>query len=74
MIKKGKRIKKIIPYRLQFTDSARFMASSLSNPASNLAEEIQEIKCKFGHDEKNVKLAEMNKNIARAFLKTQTLS
>ena len=50
------------------------MASSLSNPASNLAEEIQEIKCKFGHDEKNVKLAEMNKNIARAFLKTQTLS
>ena len=28
------------------------MASSLSNLANNLSEEIHKIKCKFGHDDK----------------------
>ena len=31
---------------LQFINSARFMASSLSNLANNLSEEIHRIKCK----------------------------
>ena len=43
--KNGKEIKKkTISYRLQFIDSARFMASSLSKIANNLAEGIHKIK------------------------------
>ena len=37
---------------LQFIDSARFMASSLSNLVNNLSEGIHRIKCKYRHDEK----------------------
>ena len=43
---------KNISYILQFIDSARFMASSLSNLVNNLCEGIHKIKCKFGHDDK----------------------
>ena len=40
-----KKLKKTtISYRLQFIDSARFMASSLSKIANNLAEGIHKIK------------------------------
>ena len=35
-----------ISYKIKFIDSARFMASSLSNLAGNLAEGIHNIKCK----------------------------
>ena len=35
-----------ISYTLQFIDSARFMASSLSNRVNNLYEETHKIKCK----------------------------
>ena len=35
-----------ISYKIKFIDSARFMASSLSNLADNLAEGIPKIKCK----------------------------
>ena len=35
-----------ISYKIKFVDSARFMASSLSNPVNNLAEGIHKIKCK----------------------------
>ena len=35
-----------VSYKIKFTDSARFMASSLSNLVDNLAEGIREIKCK----------------------------
>ena len=34
-----------ISYRLQFIDSARFMASSLSNLADNLSEGTHRIRC-----------------------------
>ena len=37
---------------LQFIDSAKCMASSLSNLANNLSEGIQRIKCKFGQNDK----------------------
>ena len=41
-----------ISYILQFIDSARFMASSLSNLVNNLSEGIHRIKCKYEHDDK----------------------
>ena len=50
--KKGEEITKNISYILQFIDSARFMASSLSNLVNNLSEGIHRIKCKYGHDDK----------------------
>ena len=49
------------------------MTSSLSNFVNNLAVGIHKIKFKYGRDDKNVKLVELNKNIATAFLNTQTL-
>ena len=36
------------------------MASSLSNLVNNFSEEIHRIKCKYGHDGKEVKLVELN--------------
>ena len=41
-----------ISYILQFVDSARFMASSLSNLVNNLSEVIHKIKSKYGRDDK----------------------
>ena len=35
-----------VSYKIKFIDSARFMASSLSNLVDNLAEGIRKIKCK----------------------------
>ena len=49
------------------------MASSLSNLINNLSERIHMIKCKFGHDDKNLKHVELNISIATAFLNVQTL-
>ena len=46
-----KKLQKHIFYILQITDSARFMASSLSNLVSNLSEGIHKIKYKYGHDD-----------------------
>ena len=43
--KNGKEITKTIFYRLQFIDSTRFMASSLSNLIDSLFEGIHKIKC-----------------------------
>ena len=49
-------ITKNISYILQFIDSARFIASSLSNLVNNLSEAIHRIKCKFGHSEKKMRM------------------
>ena len=73
MSKNGKEITKIMSYRLQFIDSAKYMASSLSNLLDNLAKGIHKIKCKYRNDEKNVKLAELNTKIAIVVLNTQAL-
>ena len=40
-----------ISYRLQFIDSARFKANSLSNLVNNLSEGIHKIKCKYRHND-----------------------
>ena len=39
-------------YRSQIIDSARFMASSLSDLVNNFVEGIYKIKCKYGHDDR----------------------
>ena len=46
------KLKKKKSYILQFIDSARFIASSLSNLVHNLSEGIKKIKCKYEHDDK----------------------
>ena len=57
----------------QLIDNARFKASSSSNLVNNLSERIHRIKCKFGHNNKNVKHVKLNISIATVFLNTQTL-
>ena len=44
------------------------MASSLSNLLKDLSEGIHEIKCKYGHKDKKLKLAELNISIPTVFL------
>ena len=63
-------ITKNISYILQFIDWARFTASSLPNLVNDLVEEIHRIKCKYGYNNKNLKVVELNINIATAFLNT----
>ena len=50
--KNGEEITKHLFYRLQFVNSGRFVASSLSNLVNKLSEEIHKIKCKYGHNER----------------------
>ena len=57
--KNEEEIIKNISYILQSTDSARFMASSVSNLVNNLPEGIHRIKCKFGHNAKKKKKKKM---------------
>ena len=49
-------IKRNISFILQFIDSTRLMASSLSNIANNLSVGIHKIKCKYGHDDKKCEM------------------
>ena len=49
------------------------MTNSLSNLVNNLFEVIHKIKCKFGHDDKNVKLVELNISTATVFSNLETL-
>ena len=46
------KLQKNISYILQFIDSAKLMASSLSSLFNNLSEEIHRVKCKFGQEDK----------------------
>ena len=49
--KNGEEFTNNISYILQFIDSAKFMASSLSTLVNNLSEGIHKIKCKYGHND-----------------------
>ena len=71
--KNGEEITKNISYILEFTDDARFMASSLANLVNNLSEEIHRIECKYEHLIKNVKAVELIISTAAVFLNIQIL-
>ena len=71
MIKNGEEITKNVSYILQFIDSARFMASSLSNLVNYLCEELHRIKYKSGHG--NKKCDTHGISIATVFLNTHNL-
>ena len=64
----GKQITKTISYRLQFIDSARFTANSLSNLVNNIAEGIHRITCKHGHDDKKCETCGINYKDCEYFL------
>ena len=50
------KLQKNISYRLKFTDRAGFMTRSRSNLTNNFVERISKFRCKYRHDDKNVKL------------------
>ena len=68
-MKKKKKKKTNISYKLNFIGSTRIIASSLSTLVDNLSEGIHKIKCKYRHDNKNGKDADLNTKIASAILK-----
>ena len=53
---------------LQIVDSTRFMASSLSNLVNNLSEGIDEIKWKYGHNDKKCETCGIKYNHCDGFL------
>ena len=71
MDKNGGEITKDRFYLLQFIDSARVMARSWSHLVNNLSEGINRVKCKYGHDGKNVQLVELNISVATVLLNKQ---
>ena len=73
MKKKWRTSYKNISYILQFIDSARFMASSLSRFVFNLSEGINRIECKYGHVDKKCKHVKLNIIIVTVFLNAQIL-
>ena len=54
--------------RLQFIDSERFMASSLSDHFNNLSKVIHKIKCKYGHDHKKCEICVIKYKDSDCFL------
>ena len=57
--KNGENVTETISYKLQFIDSARFMANLFSNLVDNPAEGIHKIKCKHGHDNNKCETCEI---------------
>ena len=55
-------------YILHFIDSARFMASFLSNLVTNFFEVVHKIKCKPGNNDKKCETLKLNISIATALL------
>ena len=70
----GEKITKNISYILQFIDSARFMASSLSSLVNNLLEGHHRIKFNLNMTMKYVKHVELNISIATFFLNIRILN
>ena len=54
---------------ITFNDSARSMASSLSNFVNSLSEGIDQIKCKQGHDDRNCETCGIKYKYCDCFLK-----
>ena len=71
--KNGEEITKNVSYILEFINSARFMASSLSHLVHNLSEGIHKIECKYGHDDKKCETFRIKYKYCGFFLITQTL-
>ena len=55
-------------YILEFINSARFLARSLSSLVNNLSEAIHKIKCKFGHDDKKCETCRIKYKYCDSFL------
>ena len=66
--KNGEEITKNISYILQFIDSARFMASSLSNLVNNLSERIHKIKCKYENNDRKCETCGIKYKYCNCFL------
>ena len=66
--KNGEEITKRRSHILQVTDSAIFMASSLSNLVHNHSEGIHRIKCKYGPDEKKFETCGIRYKYCNCFL------
>ena len=56
-------------HTLQFIDSARFIASSLSNLVNNVSEGIHKTKCKCGHIDKKCETWGITYELCNCFLK-----
>ena len=67
--KNGEEVTKDISYILQFIDSARFLANSLSNLVNNLSEGIHRIKCKFKYDDEKGETCGIKYKYSDCFLK-----
>ena len=70
---KRKQITQTISYRLQFIDSARFKAMSVSYLVNNPPEVTIELNVNTELMMKNVKITEFHTAVTNAFLNTQTL-
>ena len=66
--KNGEEVTKNISYILQFIDSARFIASFLSNLVNNPSEGIHKIKCKHGHNDKKCEICKIKYKYCDCFL------
>ena len=60
-------------YKLQFIDSAWFMANSLSGVAIDLSDGIHKIKCKYKHNDEKCETCGIKYKYCNAFLNTQIL-
>ena len=63
----------LISYSLQFIDSTRFMANSLSILDVNLAEGFHKIKCKYGMIISNLKYEKLYTENVSGALNTEVL-
>ena len=66
--KNGEKNTKNISSILQFIDSTRFMASSLSSLVNNLSEGIHKTKCKYRHDDKKCETCIIKHKYCNCFL------
>ena len=68
MAKNREEITRNISYRLKFNNSARFMASALSNLVNNLSKGFHKIKYKYGHDDKKFEICRIKYKYCDCFL------